>query len=92
MTQYKILMADSVLAAVVDGVGVLPPGFRLRNVMSGYQRSGPVTWLVEVEDDDAPPEMEGCLVEPTMQASYDEEGNVASTRIVSRTVLGQVPR
>lgn len=92
MTQYKILMAASVLADVVKGVGQLPAGFRLLGMATQYEQHGPCSYLVEVEDDEAPPELEGCLVNPVMQASYDEDGNVASTRIIGRTVLGWAPR
>lgn len=68
MTRYRIRISDAALAALhldpLPGFRLVDAGFpdRLHAEPAGWQPSR----IATVEDDDAPPDLEGCLVEVTV--------------------------
>jgi hypothetical protein len=91
MTSYEILMTEELLAEIRRDPSRLPPSFRIGEVTTRADaRAGePPSYgcfYVHVEDDDAPAELEGQVVDPTFAAEYDEDGSWVRNRIISRRI------
>jgi hypothetical protein len=67
VTKYLVEIADELLIQIRAGVAPLPDGFRVGEVLRTTGITGLGTSVVEVEDDGAPPELEGKLVSPTFR-------------------------
>ncbi len=91
MTQYQMLISAELLDEIERDDSRLPEGFRIGRVVAqpGGRVGEPASWTsyyVTVEDDDAPPELEGLLVEPVFQAHDDDGSRWVRTTVVSRSV------
>lgn len=83
MTRYRVPVEDKLLLELDSWLPV--EGFRLISV-DGPWLAHPNITICTFEDDDAPPELEGKLVEPTLQSHYQDGEQVAVT-VLSRTVV-----
>lgn len=83
MTRYFTKVSDEVLDVIRDPDN-LPRGLRL---LGEIERAQPGWTLVEFEDDDAPPEMEGAEVEPTISVEHYKDGASRRLWISARTVV-----
>lgn len=91
MTTYEILTSQELLDQFRRDASKLPAGFRVGAVTAHPVRHGgePPSFqcsYVQVEDDAAPVELEGQLVELVFQDHYDDAGNRAETVILDRRV------
>lgn len=91
MTSYEVLISEELLDEVRRDPSRLPEGFRIGEVTAQPgARVGELpsyrSMYVQVEDDRAPAELEGQLVDPTFHAEYDEAGNWLRTVVLSRAV------
>ena len=81
MTRYRVPVSDALL---LERDAWLPvEGFRLVSV-DGPWLAHPDITICTFEDDNAPAELEGKLVEPVLQESYLHRGAVT---IMSRAVI-----
>jgi hypothetical protein len=87
VTKYLVEISDDLLIEIRSGREMLPDGFRVGEVLGTGGITGLGTSMVEVEDDGAPPELEGKLVSPTFQAHYAEDNAVERVEIVSREIV-----
>jgi hypothetical protein len=87
VTKYRIEIFDGLLNEIHRGETPMPDGFRIGAVLRTQGITGLGTSIVEVEDDGAPPELEGKLVSPTFQAHYAEDNSVERVEIVSREIV-----
>ena len=76
MTRYRVRVARELLK---DRPWNPVKGFRL---ISEYQSASPDVSICVFEDDTAPAELEGLLIDPILQK--DDAGNVT---VISRTVI-----
>ena len=83
MTTYRVPVADPLLLERDYWLPV--DGFRLVSV-DGPWLAHPDVTICTFEDDNAPAELEGKLVEPVLQSHY-EDGKVAKVTVMSRTVV-----
>lgn len=81
MTRYYSHVSNDVLPELRSEL--MPAGLRL--VAEVRPGDYPHTTLVEVEDDDAPADLAGCTVSPTISAEY-RNGKVIRTWVSERTV------
>lgn len=79
MTTYRVPVADSLLAQ--RDTWAASPRFRLVSV-DGPWLAHPRVTICTFEDDDAPPELEGKLVEPVLTSDAGE------FRVTDRIVVG----
>lgn len=84
MTRYRVPIADPLLLERDHWRPV--EGFRLVSV-DGPWLAHPHATICTFDDDDAPPELEGKLVEPALTVDYDPDGTVARVRITGRSVV-----
>ena len=82
MTRYFTKVADELLPVLRSGDN-MPRGLRL---LAEVERAGPGYTLVEFEDDDAPANLEGAEVTPTISVEYDKRGHVAHRWVSGRLV------
>ena len=84
MTRYRVPVADTLLTERDYWQPV--EEFRLVSV-DGPWLAHPDVTICTFEDDNAPPELEGKLVEPVFQSHYGPDGKTASVTILSRQVI-----
>lgn len=84
MTRYRVPVSNPLLEQAEHWAPV--EGFRLVSV-DGPLLAEPRVTICTFEDDNAPPELEGKLVEPQLTSQCDDEGKVTAT-ITGRTVIG----
>jgi hypothetical protein len=82
VTTYRVPVSDSLLTQREYWQDV--PGFRLISV-DGPWLAHPDISICTFEDDDAPPELEGKLVEPTLRGSYPPDP--AKVTVINRRVI-----
>jgi hypothetical protein len=85
MTTYQVIMSGELLDEIRRDDSHLPSGFRVGKVIGPVGDRGRA-YRVEVEDDVAPADLEGCLVEPTFERRFAGDGRWSDTVIVSRFV------
>lgn len=95
MTRYQSVVSEELLPEIESGEW-LPAGFRMLRVVGpavGHFGEPPSyrCYYVEFEDDDAPAEYEGRLVDLTFTAHRDEQGQQTHTTITSYYPLGTSP-
>lgn len=84
MTTYRVPVADPLLADRDYWEPV--EGLRLISV-DGPWLAHPDVTICTFEDDDAPGELEGKLVEPVLHSEYNPDGTVASVRVSERNLV-----
>ncbi len=87
-----MLISAELLDEIERDRSKLPEGFRVGGVVGqpGGRVGESASWTsyyVSVEDDDAPAELEGKLVEPAFQAHYDGDSRWVRTTVVSRVAV-----
>ena len=83
MTTYFTAAANDLLPALRSGEN-MPAALRLKREVGPILSPFGGMTLVEFEDDDAPPELAGRTVTPSIQAHYDDEGKLTHTTVMSR--------
>lgn len=78
MTRYRVPVADPLLEQ--EDFWLAVEGFRLVSV-DGPWLAHPNVTICTFEDDDAPAEFEGLLVEPTFRRQDGETVSIASRRV-----------
>jgi hypothetical protein len=91
MTRYQSIVSEELLPEVESG-DRLPAGLRMVRVVGpavGHFGEPPTyrAYYVEFEDDNAPAEYEGKLLDLTFTAHYDEQGQQTHTTISSYQVV-----
>jgi hypothetical protein len=87
VTKYLVEISDDLLIEIRSGREMLPDGFRVGEVLRTTGITGHGSSVVEVEDDGAPPELEGKLLCPTFRAHYAEDNSVERVEITSREIV-----
>lgn len=83
MTSYFTAVSNELLADF--RTDLMPDGFRLKREVGRILSPHAGMTLVEFEDDEAPPELDGRTVTPTFQSHYDG-GTRTHTTITARDV------
>lgn len=79
--RYRVPVAEAILAD--PATWEIVEGFRLVSV-DGPWLAHPYATICTFEDDNAPPELEGALVEPVFQTELGPDGQIAKVTITSR--------
>lgn len=83
MTTYLTAVSNDLLPDLRSGER-MPATLRLRREVGPILQPGAGMTLVEFEDDDAPAELAGRVVTPTIQAHYNDDGEFTHTTVLSR--------
>lgn len=84
MTLYFTAVSNELLPALRSGEN-MPACLRVKREVGPILAPDPGAWtLVEFEDDEAPPELAGRTVTPTIQATFADHGEMTHTTVMSR--------
>jgi hypothetical protein len=88
VTTYEVLMSEEFLGQCRADGKMLPAGFRLGEVTAhpAHQQPAFRACYVRVEDDEAPAELEGQLIDPAFRREYDDEWQWVRTVVVDRPI------